>query len=40
VTLDQLKAGVVETPVAPSEGAVREGAGSREDRVVKLRIEE
>jgi hypothetical protein len=28
VTLDQLKAGVVETPVAPLEGAVREGAGS------------
>jgi hypothetical protein len=40
VTLDQLKPGVVETPVAPLAGADSVGAGNSEEAVLKLRLAE
>jgi len=40
VTLDQLKLGMVETPVAPLDGEDRLGAGNSEVAVLKFRIVE
>jgi len=38
VTLDQVKLGVVDTPVAPFDGVDRVGAGNNDVAVVKLPI--